>query len=298
MMTGGTRHQDLGATMGDGPASPNDESSGLLQRLVERNFLSRLLLGIAALVGAIVTIAAAGHQVWTWYDNHFRWITRTEHELESLRANVTVEEFDTRLGRPRILTPAQSSPMTQRIYQGRGFWVQAVSDQSQSVVMFSVTACDRRLKPSWEIWNGRDRYVKIVVNVTTVANSLPLKPTYYEWFISGATANSHIYAHYSGGSTTNYLSYAWGQNDACQAEALSLSKEDYQILSQYDHEGAAPTANDLLPQRPAPPPEVQDALSRATINTFAIFGIRQKPEGFPFQIGADRILTRTLEGGP
>ena len=276
--------------MSAGRAGRNVVSRTLL-RLVNKSVVSQLLIGIAAVIGALVVIGASGRQLWRSYDEHFRWARHVNHTLESLRPNTTVDEFDERLGRPRIVTRSPSGLTTQRIYQGRGYWVQAVADETQSVVMFAITACDDRLTPSWKVWNGRDGYVSVVLNSTSVVNELPIAEAEYKWYVSPATANSYVYAHYGGGNVTKYLSYAWGANDACRGKGLQISAADRAALAGSHELGEAKSHTRLTGLTS----EATSALSHVVANTFAIYGLQQSPENLEFQVGADRVLTGNLE---
>lgn len=269
-----------------------------------------MVIALAALIGAVVTIGKPVQWVAGRYDQRFRWADRTEETLEALRPNVTAGEFDAQLGRPRIVTPSKSRKTTQRLYQGRGYWVQAVVDPNDTVLWFAVTVCSPKLRPSWRVWNGRDAYTEIKLQENNVVDALDLEPTGYQWNIPEATANEFIFALYHGGNTTNYQAYAWGYNDACDsgeairgdlrpAEMDALREHD---SSEYEDESEygvnlLPHGSDLLPQIVERLPDGLDVIfRRVRSNTFAIFGISQLNGDFQyeFQIGANRILTRTL----
>lgn len=95
------------------------------------------------------------------YDRQYRWADRTEKVLEALRPNVIAQEFDKRLGRPRFVAPSESRKTTQRLYQGRGYWVQAVVDPDDTVLWFAVTVCSPKLRLSWRVRNGHDAHIEI-----------------------------------------------------------------------------------------------------------------------------------------
>lgn len=256
-----------------------------------------MVIALAALIAAVVTIGTALHWVAGQYDRQFRWADRTEKMLEALRPNVTAEEFDERLGQPRIVTPSESRNTTQRLYQGGGYWVQAVVDLNGTVLWFAVTVCSSRLRPSWRVWNGHDAYIEIKLQETHVVEAFDLVPTGYQWNIPEATANEFIFALYYGGNPTNYQTYAWGYNDACLGEvvydgALTLAERD--ALREHNSSGYEGDGPPQIVERL--PDDLDKIFRRARSNTFAMFGIRQPTEDLrnEFQIGADRILTRTL----
>lgn len=275
-----------------------------IQRAVDRSRLAALLLSVAAIVGALVTINTGARGAASWYDRQFRLTERTEELLESLRPNVTADEFDRRLGAPRVVTPSETRLTTQRLYQGPGYWVQAVVDESGTVLWFAVTVCSNELEPSWRVWNSRDAYIEVQMHRTKVASS-KLPASGYVWNIPGATANQFIYAIYSGGNPTNYQQYAWGYNDACDEGGdpfqPELSQAEFDAVSDHysssaelgEDEGSRASTIEPVSELP---PALDVAFRRVRANTFAIFGVHQPEEGLEheFQIGADRILTRTL----
>lgn len=271
-------------------------------RLLEDNMAVQIVVALSVLIGAITSLYLIGRGGYLWYGKRYRWTSRTQTTLEALRPNVVIDEFEDRLGRPRIVSLSEDKCTKQYIFGGRGYWVQAVVDAQGAVMMFAATACHPRLRPSWEIWNGRDSYECITLNVTRIFDQVSsLQPSSYRWFFSGATANSFVYAFYSGGNTSNYLTYAWGQNDACKGHVLAdLHDADVQTLREFWASGPrTPRAQGtaLPPDCLSLPKPVQDVFSQMRVNTIAIFGIGRKAEDLPndFQIGADRILTRTVE---
>lgn len=275
-------------------------SENVFLRLLQDNTAVQVVVALAALVGATTTIYLTIRSIHRWYVEHFAWAHRVEADLEALRPNVVIEEFIDRLGRPRIVHPSRRNTERQYIFSGRGYWVQAVVDDRGIVVMFAVTACDPKLRPKWTLWNGRDRYEEVCLNQKPlVDSSSSLTPSAYRWFFSGATANSFAYAFFGGGNPSNYLSYAWGYNDACMRRlAEDLDAADMQVMSdpRYWSSGHSSPTGRLPPPALSLPEPIATLFSRALINTFAIFGIGMTVDDLPeeFQIGADRILTRTL----
>jgi hypothetical protein len=274
----------------------------LLQKVVEGNRVVALMLAVAALVGAVVTINSTTRTTLGWYDRQFRWSDHVEESLEALRPNVTVHEFDRRLGDPRVVTRSESGLTSQRLYQGREYWVQAVADETGSILWFAVTVCSEELDPSWRVWNSRDAYITLRLHETAVVGSR-LEPSGYVWNIPGATANEYIYAVYYGGNPTNYQTYAWGYNDACADGdgpidgELSRAESDAML----DHSSSADEPEGEEDYGALPPEAVQELpdglvspFRRVRANTFAIFGVIRPDQEPEFQIGADRILTRTL----
>ncbi len=270
-----------------------------LPTLLAKSRLALVLLALSAFVGAVVTVGSAARTGYRWYDSTFRWETRIENRVQSLRANVRIDEFDEILGRPRITVASDSGKSVQHIYQGRGHWVQAVADGNGTVVMFAVTVCDAGLHPAWQMQDGHGKYSTLTLQKDHILFDPLASLSEYMWFFSGATANSYIYSLYGGGNPTNYRKYGWGYNDVCRdrppgqlVEMDAATRLKHWTSTPAERRGedefATPTASI--------PFELRDGFSQIPANTFFVFGITKfgDDDAHEFQIGADRILARTL----
>ena len=124
------------------------------------------------------------------------------------------------------------------------------------------------------------------------STSTPTRSSGSDYFGSGATANSHFYEIAAGSNPSNYKWFVWGINDVCP----DWFEEVYPAI--YTRSGIpvsgylSPTYRGALSKAPA---WVERVRVDSTANTFAEsapqFDVSQLPE--EFQIGADRILTRT-----
>lgn len=270
-----------------------------LPDLLAKSRLALIVTSLYALLGAAIFFGSLGLAAYRWYDHTYRWDSRIENRLESLRANVRIGEFDDVLGRARIIVPSDSGDSVQHIYQGRGHWVQAVANENGTVIMFAVTVCDEALHPAWKLSNSSGDYATYTLQRDPIL--FPSLESEYLWHFSGATANSYIYGLYGGGNPTNYQTYGWGYNDVCSGHNSELGGSlSPQALSVHwtssppDRRGpgyqfAEPT--NLLPD------EVRTGFASMTANTFVVYGITRfgDPNAHEFQIGADRILARTLD---
>lgn len=269
-----------------GEEARSDES-GTLDRIhsrLKRSPAGSLLVLVAAVIGATTTVIGTGIGIDRWYDDRYRADDRTEDMLESLRANVVVEEFDDKLGRPRISTPEESGESTQHIYGGDGYWVQAVADTNGVVVRFAVTVCDPDLHPTWDLpgRNVDEQPLRLVLRNTAVGE-FGTEASGWQWSIFTATANKFVYATYGGGNPTNYQTYSWGWNDAC------LDRELDDLIDGTDDIQPTGTTEGTLST------DFQRVLTALPANTFGIHGIDlAETDTSDFQIGADRIMVRTL----
>lgn len=149
-----------------GMTQPAMRESNAFLRFLEENSVAQIVVALAAFLGALTSLYLVFRTIYRWYVDRFAWTRRTESILQSLRPNVVIAEFEDRLGRPRIVLPASGRTERQYIFSGRGYWVQAVIDDAGTVMMFAVTVSDRKLRPKWALWNGRDRSEEIRLNHT------------------------------------------------------------------------------------------------------------------------------------
>lgn len=283
--------------MADDDRPSEKTSSGWFFRLFEKSLIARVLFTLSAFVGAVVSVMTAVRSVDHWYDERFRWREVEERRIESLRPNVHVDDINRKLGRPRIVTPSESGEMTAHVYQGRGYWVQAVTDTSSNVLMVSTTICDLELRPTWRMWDSREKYVAVTANRSKAVPTGTVRPSGYQWQFPGATNNVYAFVLYSGGNPTNYQTYAWGFNDACEADFSAIPEgdpgdvlSDHWVSGEYEDTSASPPITEEIPA------SIERVYRQVDVNTFAIFGVMAEPEALvrEFQIGANRILTRTL----
>lgn len=135
---------------------------------------NRVLVVLALFAGVTGSIATIEHNVRRsieWTQGRLNWRSYATDRIAELRANVTIDDFESRLGRPRIITRLSSAgttstSFTQRIYQQRGYWVQAVVDNDDTVRNFAVTVCDPKLHPTWKNKNSSGESYKIQLGVT------------------------------------------------------------------------------------------------------------------------------------
>lgn len=204
--------------------------------------------------------------------------------LALLAAGITLERFVAVLGPPLFVTPSRDAGgLTQSLFQGREFWVQAISDASGTVHLMAVTSCSPEFKPAYRGVAGSNPAIDIVVLQETRMDQTGAEPNMVHYSTSGATANSYYYDEYYFGNPGLYKTYFTGVTDGCQASfppgADLFLGVDYRAR-QFDPNDA----------------RVAEFRAGATINTYAetsAFALPDIVNGSGFQVGADRILTRT-----
>ena len=253
-----------------------------------------LLTIVAATISAVVVVGSAALDVGHWYEQTFDWRDHEYDTLTRLHAGFTDRAFEAALGTPVFDRRSDNGRFRERTFQRREYWVQTVSQEDGTVVLYAVTVCDGRFHPSFAIPGEAAGYRSATVELgvsrfTSVLRSGESKFTRLDFFGTVATANQRFLEILGGGNPTNYKTYVWGLNDICgdwyqQYERLVRGAR---IPSRVDqsYRGVAARAPGwaLRFRRVAP------------VNTYAETAPQFDPRSLrgAFQVGADRILTRT-----
>src|SRR5207244_6957906 len=146
----------------------------------------------------------------------------------------TLDYFRNVLGVPVFVSKSRDGQFTQSLFQGRQYWVQAVSDAAGTVGIVAVSSCDLDFRPRFEEPVGgiqdpsgatHPLLNPIVLNETHLDQVGAGPPSKLHYFVSGATANTYLYDEYSFGNPGNYKTYFVGIDDACPpAQANGLTE--------------------------------------------------------------------------
>jgi hypothetical protein len=201
--------------------------------------------------------------------------------LDKLRGGMALSYFQELLGAPSFVTRGRNGPFTQSLFRGHDYWLQAVSDDAGTVQLMAVTACDPDFHPAYEGQkNSSPSFSTITLNTTRLDQTGP-PPNTVRYFTSGATANSYYYDEYYFGNPGLYKTYFVGIDDAC-----ALPPDDARLpflTADYQDRAYDPTDSIVAKFRAA-----------AMANTYAETGPFFDDSVLKsFQVGADRILTRT-----
>ena len=123
---------------------------------VARRF-TKVLLAISALLSAGVVVAGAAIYVVDRYRDRYQWRDAEYAKLRSLHAGYTLERFEAVLGTPVFSRTHSRSKLREDSFRRRHYWVQAVSQEDGTVLLYSVTACDPAFQPDFDISGYRGR---------------------------------------------------------------------------------------------------------------------------------------------
>jgi hypothetical protein len=211
-----------------------------------------------------------------WRDEEYR-------RIASLAGGLSIDYFREVLGTQMFERRSPDGRFTEHLFRRPGYWVQAIADADGAVGLMTVTSCVDEFRPRFE---GQPppsfpRLGTVVLNESHFADT-ETEPSRVRYFTSGATANSYYYDEYYLGNPGNYKTYFVGINDACPYQLPEDS-----ALAIFE---AGAAAGALEPTDP----RVATLRAGAVANTYgetAPFFDESALDAF--QIGADRILTRT-----
>jgi hypothetical protein len=213
-----------------------------------------------------------------WRDAEYR-------KIGQLRAGLSLAWFEHLLGPPMFVTPSQDRMFTQYLYRGRDHWVQAIADNDGSVRLMTITSCDEQFRPTFAGELGSIPNMGGIILHQTRFDEVPASPpTRVRYATSIATANSYYFDEYYLGNPGNYKTYFVGITDACPW--LAPARTEIPLFER----GVEYAADD---------PDVIAFRAEAIANTYGETDIFFQEEVLAsFQIGADRILTRTAPAYP
>jgi hypothetical protein len=234
---------------------------------------------------------------WTldWYEDTFRWRQEEYRTLSSLHGGISIAKMEEVLGSPLFVRNSEdNSGLTEKTFQGRDYWVQAIHDEEGTVRLLAITSCDDDFRPKFETPSGGS----VVLNESTF-DSLKSDPTSIEYDIPGATGNMTLLDEYYDGNPGLYKTYFLGISDACPAVANYLlnlrAGGPLPDALYFDYAERTPYESGLA--------FVDEFRSESIVNTYAETaplvgrGGLDEPSEYrgTFQVGADRLLVRTVQ---
>ncbi|MEU1466563.1 ETEC_3214 domain-containing protein [Streptomyces sp. NPDC005727] len=201
---------------------PNQGRQSERQPLGERldNFFKKtpalvLVLSVSGLVTAVSTLVGAVGLIAFWL-KHPTWQSVEYERLSKLRAGVTLQKFEEQLGQPSYRSlhtaPGITGTTTESVFQRNGYWVDVMSDSSDTVQAYAVTACKDDFNPTFSYWDGTGNS-RIVLNKTHVGEVRNGGPWAKISILN--TAPSYVFEVLPDDDATDYKGHALGLNDVC-----------------------------------------------------------------------------------
>lgn len=273
--------------------------TGSKRKTWEERTRSNIFLGVLLLLSAVLSAALlfgnTGRGVIDWVRTTRDWRDQEYNKLTSLHAGYTRKKFESVLGEPVFDRRSKDGRFREQSFKRREHWVQTVSDRDGSVVLYSVTACGADFRPTFRVAVGlhkEDPDRSVELNATEYASVLgPGRISELDYY-TGNTANSRFYEIMAGGNPDNYKTYVWGLNDVCPGFYLETLQAVYK-RSRVPRDQVA-IYRGRVDRAPAWAKRLRQEFA---VNTYAevapTFDL-DKLRG-EFQVGVDRILTRTTE---
>lgn len=231
------------------------------------------------------TTAPSGSTSTTASPSASDWRETQYAKIGRLRGGSTLDYFRDLLGTPMFVTRSRDGRFTQSLFQEPDYWVQAITDAFGTVELMAVSSCDLDFRPRFNGVSGATPSLGTIVLNETHLDQVGAEPSKLHYFVSGATANTYLYDEYSFGNPGYYKTYFVGIDDACPSEPANAITDGLALTRDQAFD-----PNDDL---------VRTFRARAIANTYGETGPNPDQDAVTaFQIGADRILTRTAPPFP
>lgn len=150
-----------------------------------------------------------------WFHTHIQWRSQIEAELTGLHAGFTDSHFRQVLGQPLVLDESENHQFIERIFKGRGFWVQTISSTDGTVDLYDATVCDQSLRPTFDLVGVGPE----MLNRSTFAHFTGRVQIDYDYQIGVASADPFMLEDEYQGGAADYVTYLWGVSSVCDPQA-------------------------------------------------------------------------------
>ncbi|MET9409546.1 hypothetical protein ABZX90_27835 [Streptomyces sp. NPDC002935] len=284
-----------GGAAGSGGVTGERHMAGRFDEWTKRNVFLTVLAFSAVLISSVITLFTAASDLKGWYESRFDWKEAEYEKLTSLHAGYSFAKFREELGAPLFVQPVRGKDLTENIFEGRGYWVDVVTDKSGTSLSYAVTACKSDFRPKFSFSIGSVDESSGALSVTLNQDFMTQNPVRdfgtLKVYASGATSNSFAFQVIPPSNPTSYKSYGWGLNDACPwRSTLSGDSLDSWLKWQDSHLSSKPYFQ--MDGLSAP---LRGLMDRSIVNTYMETAPHvEESDVYPWQVGVDRILTRTV----
>ncbi|MFE2153825.1 ETEC_3214 domain-containing protein [Streptomyces lavendulae] len=267
------------------------------KKLTERNLSLVAFIYVSSAVTAVSTFISAYIAGGHWYQQHFNWQAGEYSKLAKLHAGYTLEKFTEQLGRPSIqvaIRGTSEGDLTQNTFQPRSeYWVDALTDQHNRVVAYSVASCNSDFNPSFDFWDGQQARV-VKLNKTRFSSMLPsvVNAGMVKANFSGSLGPQYYFAIRPADSTTMGRSYAWGVTNLCPWKAVKPTHPSATWIDWVSRQiQRLNTGGNAIMLHVSELDKLgRDIMSEYAVNTYAETAPRVDFNVYPEQIGANPLL--------
>jgi hypothetical protein len=253
-----------------------------LKAVIDSHPLVVLSTTVVGIIAIITTLSQALRKTFQYVRLRSNWKPIEEKTINSLTPGINIAKFQEVLG-THLFRRTSENGYIEYTYKRRGYWIQAITDQEASVVLYTVTSYDQGFKPRLK---NNPIGVPIRLGTTTFKAAAGEHDPELHYFISGATANTYLMEKLYLGNPSHYQTVLWGYNDA---GSIKL-QDNTMLLNLFSYL-----------QGREQPPSLQDAVvnifrANNTFNTFAVSAPSIDISDIlkSFQVGVDRIQTRII----
>lgn len=254
---------------------------------------------IVATISGMITIITGVKGVRELYTETIGKRSYEQKLINELSTTVNISLFKKILG-TEIIKFQQDKELWQYLFKRYSYYVQAITDNSGTVLFYSITGCDPKkpltIRPpeSREINNKLNKIGslnKITLHRDTfdsVFDAKNIDPKLF-YFLSGATASSYALESYYGGNPSLYQTVYIGINDACSNEVEKM----YNYVDTFLTDSIDGVDLSKIVNR-----DITSFRHEAKINTYAetspFFDVEKLILEDYFSVGPDRVMVRVL----
>lgn len=205
----------------------NKEMKTILDRL-EKNPAVRFITISALVIGAVITIGKFLIDTKSYLYRDIFIEKDIEEKIYPLSAGQSINFFKDIFG-TEIIQRKISDTYVEHIFQLKKAFIQTVSDNSDEVIYWAITYCgDSYLELPRKNLGG-----EIILNKSTIVDVYKDDIGEFNYFISGATANSYAYESLYLANPGGYQTVILGSNDICPDFSFLDWEEDKSNVDSY-----------------------------------------------------------------
>jgi len=235
-----------------------------LEKVAERIKKSNLAIVIGVILFALsslITITNGFAVIANYYSETLGEKRALLNSISQLSGGVNIKHFDTILGSP-VFKNVRQEKFLEYIYVNKYFYIQAVTDQNEKVIFYSVTTREKDFNPEipfgdWDEETGKQANVILGETTFTELNDTP------EIYANFRGAHNHFYTEgYWTGNPGGYRSYFFSLNESgYENQSSPFMKNVPYVVS---------TSSIFVGQESITDPDLTSFRNESVINTFTV----------------------------